>query len=284
MNAYFQFKLNSRKTGGSTHCIGYSSTFSTSMKKTLAAALLAFCASAQTPTDPPALIRIIRSDSGLMNDAQPMRPYANTSVTVFGMRSISGLAETWLIETHDTFGSVEDLDRVLASARPTDRTNAPTYDVPAPSRSMIALYRPGFSYRPEQAIRMFPTTHYFHVSIYRTRPGNESEFAEMLKLRRLSADSVNLDRPDIAYQVISGAPSGMYIVFAPLASLRTLDNGAARVPVYAEGTVDAGKKIAAGAEISREHLLFRIDPRISRVSEDFASADPEFWLSKRKPQ
>ena len=45
----------------------------------------------------------------------------------------------------------------------------------------------------------------------------------MVDLRRASLDSVNLDRPDIAYDVISGAPSGPYIFLAPIVTLRTMD-------------------------------------------------------------
>jgi hypothetical protein len=34
-------------------------------------------------------------------------------------------------------------------------------------------------------------------------------------------------------------------------------------------------------ELNREHLLFRVEPRISYVSDDFAEADPEFWRESR---
>ena len=155
------------------------------------------------------------------------------------------------------------------------------------SRTLIALYRPRLSYRPDQAIRMFPKARYFQVSIYRMRPGAESDFAELVKLRRRSLDSINLNRPDIAYQVISGASSGTYVFLGPLTWLRTLDSGLANSPVYADGIVDANlqasRMIAADAEITRENLLFRIDPRISHVSEEFASGDADFWHSKPKP-
>ena len=90
-------------------------------------------------------------------------------------------------------------------------------------------------------------------------------------------DSINLDRPEVVYQVISGAPSGTYIFLAPLPSLRMMDNGRPFTPTYAEGSEAAARKKAADTEIVRQHLWFRIEPRMSYVSEEFASPDPGFW-------
>ena len=243
------------------------------MKRLLLAGILALGAVAQTPSEPPMLIRIIRNGS--------IKPYAATRapVTLLGMKSISGFQETWMMEAHDSFASIENLEQTIREA-PEDRA-------PVPSRIMIARYRPGLSYRPEQAIRMYPKARYFQVSIYRIRPGTDSDFADLVRLRRQSLDSINLNRPDIAYQVISGAESGTYVFLGPLVSLTTLDSGLANSPAYADGVVDAGiearRKIAADGEISRENLLFRIDPRISNVSEDFAAEESEFWHGKKKP-
>ena len=73
---------------------------------------------------------------------------------------------------------------------------------------------------------------------------------------------------------------------SPLQSLRSIDNGMARMPVYAEGTahagLNAGRQIAAEADITREQLIFRVEPRISYVSDSFASSDPEFWHGRSK--
>ena len=181
------------------------------------------------------------------------------------------------MEAHDSFASIENLDKIIA--------NVLEEDVPVTPRTMVALYRPGLSYRPEQAIRMYPKARYFQVTIYRIRPGTYPEFAELVRLRRQSLDSINLNRPDIAYQVISGAESGTYIFFGPLVSLATLDSGLANSPVYAEDLADASaevrRKIATEGEISRENLLFRIDPRISNVSEEFVAGESEFWHGKK---
>jgi len=187
------------------------------------------------------------------------------------MVSITGEPEAWQIESHQSFASIEDLDKAVGAV-------APSQEV---SRTLIAFYRPGWSYRADQAIRLFPRAHYFHITIYQVRPDTENDLGELVKLRRLSADSVNLDRPDLAYQVVSGAPSGTFIFLAPLASLRTMDEGVTETPVYAEAIAEAraktANKVSADGEISREHLLFRVEPRMSYVSDDFAQADRQFW-------
>jgi hypothetical protein len=192
------------------------------------------------------------------------------------MASITGASESWLMAAHDSFASIEDVDKAVRSitrGRISDPLDQLPGDVFAVSRSLIAFYRPGFSYRADQAIGMFPRARYFYVTIYRIRPGTEAEFAELVKLRRGALDSINMDRPEVAYQVISGAAAGTYLFLAPLTSLKSLDDGLAKAP-YAE----SGK--AAVSEISRVHFLFRVEPGMSYVSDDFASADAEFWRPK----
>jgi hypothetical protein len=249
------------------------------MKNAFFTVVLMACATAQTLTDPPALVRVIRS---------PLQPYsklyadAHAAVTVLGMTSISGPSETWLIEAHDSFAAIEDLDKAFSTVAPSGNLapySLASDDVLAPSRTLIALYRPGWSYRPEEALKLLPKMRYLQVSIYRNRSGDDDAFASLVKSRAAGLDSINLDRPDIAYEVISGAPSGTYLLLTPLVSLKTLDDSlAART-----GRSEVGKN-AAHYEIGREHLLFRLEPGISYVSAEFASEDPDFWSGKARPQ
>jgi hypothetical protein len=258
------------------------------MRTLLLAVLVSSGALAQAPTDPPPIIQLVRKPgTGAVN----IRPYAaaGAAVDVLGMNAVTGLPETWLLESHQSFASIEDLDRSLTAVAPV-RTASDLFDpmqddVLAPARTMIAIYRLDLSYRPDQAIRLFPKARYFQISVYRIRPGGAGDFAELVRLRRLTSATVNLDRPELAYRVISGAPEGTYLFLAPITSLRTMDDGVGQLPVYAEGIAAAkakdAPKIAADSEISHEHLLFRINPRISYVSDAFAESDQEFWHGKK---
>lgn len=256
------------------------------MKPILVLAVFAGCAAAQGPTDVPPILQIIRKPgTGASGTIRPYRG-AKAAVDVVGMTAITGLPETWGIELHQTFAEIEDLDRALAASAPRGSVypEQSQDDLLAPARTMILLYQPGWSYRPQDAIRRFPRARYFHISIYRMRAGGDGELGELMRLRRHQMDSVNLDRPDLVYRVISGAPSGTYIILAPLISLRPLDDGVAKLPVFAEPLAAAeatSAKNAAFQELSREHLLLRVEPSQSYVSEDFAGADPEFWSGKK---
>jgi hypothetical protein len=237
---------------------------------------------AQVWADPPVLLRIIRNarDTG----SRQIYAKAATAVNVLGMRTVSGLDVAWLIEMHDSFASIEGVDQAIASTHPARNLQGSAYPAPddalGPARLLIALYRPGLSYRPDEAAKSLPRARYMLVSIYQIRPGNETAFAEIVKLRRAVNDSINLNRPEIAYEVVAGTLSRTYVFVTPLLTLKTLDDGLTRTPTYAEGIRNESKKAVAEAEISQERMLLRIDPGLSYVSDEFASADTEFWKPK----
>jgi hypothetical protein len=234
---------------------------------------LAGAASAQSlTTDPPPILQVVRKPGANVT----VRSYSNAGaqVNAIGMRSVTGPPETWMVEAHYTFASVEDLDQRLADSHFSDEALAPPL-------AMIGLYRPVWSFRPAEAVRLLAKARYINVTIFHIRPGTEDQFGELVRLRRANADAINLDRPDLAYQVTSGAPAGTFVFLAPMQTLRAMDDGVNPVPVYAESIAAAkqkdGKQISADIEISREHFLFRVDPRISWVADDFAALDKDFW-------
>jgi hypothetical protein len=243
------------------------------MRIILLTATLAVSAAAQGLTDAPAILQLVRKPGTIGGS---IKPYANAGaeVQVVGMRAVTGLAETWMVEAHDSFASVEDLDRKLAAvppSRPSGESSDPSYDdVLAPTRNMLALYRPEWSFRPDEAVRNFARARYFTITIYRVPPGGSANFQQLIRAHQANSEAVNRDRPDLAYRVISGAPMGTMVFLSPILSLRKFDEGVAPVPPYAQGQF-------LDTEIPTEHLLFRVDPRISRVSDDFAAADHDFW-------
>jgi hypothetical protein len=243
------------------------------MKTTmLLAGMLALCAAAQTPTEPPRLIQVVRAP-GIA--AAPIRQYsaAGGGINVFGMVSITGASETWQIELHDSFVGIEALDQALGPAA--------REDMPGATDTAIALYRERWSFRPEQAFKLLPRSRYLQISVYRIRAGAGSEFSDLMRARNASLDRANLDMPGLAYQVTSGSPAGACVILTPLASLRTIDSEVTGARFDAETSAiaawRAANKAAADAGIERENRLFRLDPRLSHLSEDLVSADPSFW-------
>src|SRR5947208_16100041 len=115
------------------------------MRTLLLTGILTGAAMGQSLTvEPPPIVQIVRKPG---TAGASMRPYANAqaAVNVIGMRSITGVPETWLVEAHYSWTSVEDLDQRLSGLAPMRATNDaadPLYDdVIAPGRTMIALYR-----------------------------------------------------------------------------------------------------------------------------------------------
>lgn len=255
------------------------------MRIFVVAGFVAGCAWAQFADVPPVIQVIRRAGTGSVSSKQYAD--AKAQVEVIGLTSVTGPPETWMIEAHPSFMSIEDLDKAMAPVRVAMRPEPPAVsqdDVLAPARAMIATYRADWSYRPQDAIRMFSHARYFHVSIYRVRPGEDDHLGDLMQLRRAAFESINLARPDLVYHVISGEPSGVYLILAPLISLKILDDGMAALPTYAEpiaaAEAKAGEK-ASAVELAREHFLYRVEPRISWVSDEFAAGDVQFWRGKR---
>ena len=133
------------------------------------------------------------------------------------------------------------------------------------------FYREELSCRPDEAIKLMRGARYPQVSIYRNRPGFGVDFNQLIRMRKAALDRVNADRPELGYQIISGANTGTYIFIAPFASPKILDDLSARwwrTDGPADGPRGAGRQIAAEGDITREHLLFRVEPRWSWIPED----------------
>ena len=244
------------------------------MRTLLIALFTVLPAAAELPSEPPMYLHLIRSPgggTGLPRTYDPAGPHIN----VFGLRSVTGPSETWQLECHDSFQSIEDVDMAI-------RTSLRSLPAPAEQWAQIAMYRPNWSYRPDLAIKAFVRARYFQVSVHHFRAGGDNDFGEIMKARRNGLDRINLDRPDIVYQVVSGSTRESFIVLTPLASLKTLDDAMARMPASGESGARPRDKIAADIELNRENFLLRVDPKISIVNPSFAGADPDFWKQQNR--
>jgi hypothetical protein len=244
------------------------------MKNFVLPFVVAAAALAQGPSDPPPILELVQRPGYAANAAKPYAD-AKAAVNVVALTSVTGLPETWFLEMHPNFTSVEALDQALnavGAPRAAAAVEGGQDDILSPARTLIATYQQQWSYRPDQAVRQLAQARYLQVTVYRIRNATEAAFDKMVNLRRGNLESLNLDRPDMAYEVVSGAPIGTYIFLSPVLSLRSLDNGVPNTPNYALGLANERAKVMAGtpaSDISREHLLFRIEPRLSYVSEDF---------------
>jgi hypothetical protein len=225
------------------------------LKPLLLVPFLCCLAFSQSATPPP-IVRIV-STPGLVFGG-PYRSYARAEakVDVVGLSVVTGMPQTWWIEMHPTFASIEDLDQALSAFG----------SLPNDSRVRIAVFQRGLSYLPEEAVRGLPLARCIRVTIYQVSLGKEQEFGQVARSRRTMSDKTNSGGPDLLYHVVAGDDAGTYIAFAPLSSLHALDDAPADQEPSAPDVL-----------LGREHLLFRMEPRLSYVSTEFANGDPSFW-------
>lgn len=264
--------------------------------KSLLVLLVAANAAAQTSA-PPQVLRIIR---------QTIKPGAGTDMERTGaaiargvarakypanflaLSAMSGVPETWILESHDSFASVEAARAFIENSPGVKwwlgQNEAQSGASIEQVRRMLAIYRPDLSYRGDQFVQNMPKTRFMSVVLVRLLPARDSEFAEAVRLVRGAYEKSGSDQPLVIYQVISGAPGPSYLFFAPMASLQAMDDAPARGKAMRDalGEDGAGKALKTSADVTAasESFLFALNPRLSYVSPEFIAADPEFWTPK----
>lgn len=220
---------------------------------------------------PPSLIRLHRTP----DTRQGYPPaVAHPNVVSIGLLPITGAREIWQVELHASFANLDEADK----AQPL-RYNGPDF---GGLRTSIAFHRNWWSTRADEAMQALRRARYLQVTVIRIPVQAESELNELLRGRRASLDSINLDRPELVYQILAGDYSGTFLILSPLPSLAALDEGVSRsAAAYLRSTGNPSQRSGAAnlkSDISYETQLFRIDPVISRVTSEFAELDPAFWL------
>jgi hypothetical protein len=266
------------------------------------AAAVSLCAvasqlAAQTNTDPPPVLRILREDikegreKAHRNNENAFMLEAATAhypVHVLGMSALTGTGQAWFLEAHDSFAAIE---KTLSAFGAADSKFAQIDELDAEfrssSRSYLAVYRPDLSYLPEQWVQSLPKARFMNIDIFRIQPGHDADFAELGHMHVDAARKAVSDQPVVAYEIVSGMPAGTYLLFQPATSLQTLDTETDRSNAIMRAMGDtASKRFAKGVSdtiVSDELLLFAMEPRMSYVSKEFAAADPDFWNQKTEP-
>jgi hypothetical protein len=177
----------------------------------------------------------------------------------------------------------QDTDKKMSAVNASMQTQVDRLNKEAPAlhnnmRDMLAVYRPELSFNPGVNV---PQMRYFSVTTVRIRPGHDAQYAEyvqkMLNVAREKAKVTNLHAA--VYSVISGTVGGTYIIFRPLKSLAEFDEniGAKVRAAMSDDQKKDADKMYGEAVISSETSTYAFAPRMSFVSKEFASADPDFW-------
>jgi len=211
---------------------------------------------------------------------------AKYSFNYIALSSSSGPSEVWFVTGFPSFAAVEQSDKesqkdplkgALALVEARDG------ELRASSRVMTAVFRKDLSYMPENGVT-FPKTRYVMIETFRVRMGHDDDFTSGGKMFTDAMQKAKLSSPGFMYRVIAGAPEGTYLVFAPMASLKEMDEEPARQKAIMEamGTENFGRLMKSGGDVfqSIEANWFGVSPEMSYVSKETEDADPAFWRPK----
>ncbi len=215
---------------------------------------------------------------------------AKWPVNALGMTSVSGTNEAWFLTGYESFAALEkdrqDTGKNLALQHRFDQLDQQDSEFRTGQRGMMAVYNKELSYHPERLMSGLPKSRYFNVLTVRMRIGHNIEFNQAIRMYLEAMEKANIEGGSAAYQVLSGAPNGTFLIFTAVKSLAEMDAGAARnQAIFAALGAENGPgllKLFADSTLTTESTLFAFSPKMSYVSKEWAAADPDFWTPKTR--
>ncbi len=253
------------------------------------------------PPEPPKVLRITRQTVKPGRTAAQERigalaahAMARTKypANILALSSVSGESEVWILESHESFASVEDADAFVektpALKWSLGQYEAQNGELVSGVRVLLAVYRKDLSYHGEQLAQDLAKMRYLSVVMVRLHPARDAQFADAIKLVTSAYEKIGSDQSLVIYQVVSGTQGPAYLFFSPMVSLKTMDEAPARGRAIREamGEENAATMLKTSAEVTAasESFLFALNPRMSYVSKEFAAVDSEFWVPKPPPK
>jgi hypothetical protein len=211
-------------------------------------------------------------------------PYHDLALT-----SMTGPAEALFLLPAKSFAEVEQASKEMqkpALRAEIDLLEARDGELRSSSRTMYAVYRKDMSYRPEMV--NVGKTRYVGITTFRLKLGHMEDFMAGSKKFLAAHEKAGLKEPMVAYQVIAGAPDGLFLFMQPMESLKMLDEMPANDKAVAEamGNEEFQRMMKGAGDVftSIEYSLFAVNPRMSYVSKETEDVDPAFWRPKMNPK
>lgn len=214
-----------------------------------------------------------------------MKTY-NASPNYTAMVTITGPTEAWFVSKYDSVGAfgkdIADTAKNTVLQAALDRDNAADGELLSDSRSIIARFRDDLSHRPGVSI---PLTRFFSVSIVRIRPGHNADFEAARMIIKDAHDKAAPAFNYSVYQVVSGMPSGTFLIISYYRTLAEYDEAAViHGKAYTDAIGEEGQHrlndLNSSGTISVETMIFSVDPKMSYPDKATIAADPAFWNPK----
>jgi hypothetical protein len=198
---------------------------------------------------------------------------------------MSGPSEVWFVQPTPSFGVTEDYEK--ASEKEPLKSGlalleARDGELRASSRTIWAAFRPDLSYHPEKFAGAKPR--YLMAGTIRIRLGRDADFLSGARQYYGAFEKANIDECTLAYQVVAGAPSGTYLFFTLMDSMKVMDGQPARMQAVRQAMgADNFAQFMKGAGdlfVSTENTLLEVKPGMSYPSQQTVDENPVFWKPK----
>jgi len=272
-----------------------------------ALATLALPALAQEPLAAPPVLRITVEDikpGSMGTHEKSVASYlalfsrAQVPMTRIGIVPVSGdQNQVVYFEGFPSFAALEEADKKVAAAfaaspalqaelEALDRNGGPLH---SSQRTMIAVFRPDLSYRPQTA-SAFSKSRYFSVGTSHVKLGRVTDYESYVKQLNRAREKGNIDQSTAVYQVTTGAPFGTFMTFTANRSLAEID--AARAGMAArdkaiddalggEEVVRQRREMAGAIFVDASSALYAISPKLGVAPAQIAAGDPDFWAPRQ---
>lgn len=201
------------------------------------------------------------------------------------LTSMTGPGEVWFVGAYPSFAAVEQADKEVQKPgfkAENDLLDSRDGEVRSISRTVYAVYRKDMSFHPELA--NIGKTRYVDIESFRVKLGHTADFMAGSKMFVSAFEKANIKDPMLAYEVVAGAPAGLFLFIQPMESLKTLDEMPAREKALADamGAENFQRLMKSAGDVftSVENSLFAVNPKMSYVSKETEDADPAYWRPK----
>ena len=197
--------------------------------------------------------------------------------------SLSGEHRVIFLIGYDSFAAWEADNNAVAKDKPLSNElgslNAKDGELLSGTSTLVMTLDPELSYNIDAPI---PGIRYFDVATVHLKPGHVDEFKELRKMVAAAHKTAAVKEHYAVYHLVAGGASGTYVIMIPMHSLAEEDQSDdAHGKAYKDaiGEENHKKLIAFGREAvdAAESNLFAIDTGMSYPSEEWVTADPEFW-------
>ena len=248
---------------------------------------------AQSMAPPPYLqifqeqVKVGRAGAHPAAEAGWPRAFAKAKIAnhYIAMTTIYGPPEAWFCSGVKSIAEIEEQNQAIEKApglsRELDRLSQADAANLSGYRAVLARYLPELSNGPDinpAEMRIWETL------IFTVRPGHEGDFAQAAKLYRSMVEGAKVAAPWATFEVMSGLPGPVYLVFVPHKTLAEIDpatgTGAAIEKAMNEEMMKKFGSLAEGYN-SIESRIFAVSPEMSYPRPEWVTQDPGFWGRKR---